>query len=281
MDRRIIVNADDLGLSPSVNTAIFEVFRAGNLSSATMMASMPGTLDAAERVKDHPALAVGLHFALTEAQALGGRSTLTDGEGRLQDRSTLMKAVYRGRVDPADIARELTAQLDRLRELGIDPVHVDSHQHVHMAPKVFRAMQPILEAQGLPLRLVDPPWPVVAAAWRRPPKAAKQWLNRIFARRLRARYRGPTNDALVSVHDLSGPGPYNAGTYRRLLAYTPPDAVVEVMVHPYILGNDVLAVYSAMPGDRRPFLRRCAAEYEALTGERVFGDATLIRFGDP
>ena len=62
MARRLIINADDLGLSPSVNTAIFDVFRAGNLTSATLMVDMPGAQDAVERLKDHPGLAVGLHF---------------------------------------------------------------------------------------------------------------------------------------------------------------------------------------------------------------------------
>lgn len=273
------MNADDLGLSPSVNTAIFDVFRAGNLSSATLMVNMPGSQDAAARAPNHPGLGIGLHFCLTEGHAVAGPSSLTGPDGVFMDRTTLTKRVFQGRVSARDVQHELEAQLDRMRALGVTPTHVDSHQHVHMVPRVFEAMVPVLRAAGVAVRLVDPPRGAVRASLGRPKKAIKQWMNQRFAAVDRARFSGRTNDVLVSIHDLDSAGPYDAGTYAGLLAATRPTDVVEVMVHPYILGEDVLALYADVMDAKRPFLERCAAEYAALAGAPLFGDARLIDFG--
>lgn len=276
--RRIIVNADDLGLTTSVNTAIFDVFRAGNLSSATLMVNMPGTRDAVERLKQYPGLAVGLHFCITEGWPLTGSSTLTDPRGAFLDRSTLIGRSLRGRTDAADVRREFDAQLARARELGVTVTHADSHQHVMMLPAIFDAVAPVLERERLPVRMVDPPRGSVTGSLSRPGKAMKQWLNQRFAARDRARFRGRTNDSLVSVHDLDITGPYDKGTYRQLLERAPQHDVVEVMVHPYLLGDDVRALYGDRLDAKWPFLERCAAEHEALRNGPVFEGAQLINF---
>ncbi|MCB9170911.1 MAG: ChbG/HpnK family deacetylase [Flavobacteriales bacterium] len=278
MPRRIIVNADDLGLSPSVNTAIFEVFRAGNLSSATFMVNMPGAQDAADRLRELPGLAVGLHFCITEGRSSVGASSLTDPSGNFLPRPRLTKAVLRGRIDERDVQRELEAQLDALRSFGIAPTHIDSHQHVHMLPPLMDAVRPMVEREGLAMRLVQPPPGAVRAAWGRPPKALKQWLNGRFSRHARRRGVSRANDLLVSIHDLDGPGPYDATTYADLLKTTPGTALVEVMVHPYLLGRDVLDLYGPVMTAKRPFLDRCAAEFAALSGAPVFGDAQLVNY---
>lgn len=278
LERRLIVNADDLGLSPSVNTAILEVHRAGNLSSATLMVNMPGTIDAVERTRGLAGLGIGLHFCITEGMALTGASRLTDTQGRFLDRPTLVRAAVRGRVRADDLRRELEAQLARAADLGVRLTHMDSHQHVHMVPAIFRAIAPVIERHGLPVRMVDPPSGAVLRAWRRPAKALKQWLNGRFAAQDRALFNGRTNDALVSIHDLDHPGPYTPATYMGLLAAIPEDRVVEVMVHPYILGSDVTGLYAQDLERKRPFLERCVAEHAALTVGPVFGGCRLIDF---
>lgn len=278
--RRIIVNADDLGLSPSVNTAIFDVFRAGNLSSATLMVNMPGTEDAVEGKKEFPGLAVGLHFCITEGTALFGASSLTGPDGRFVDRGTIFKRSLLGRLRSADVRAELLAQLARMEELGVVPTHVDSHQHVHMIPGVLDAMLPVLRERNLPVRAVSPPAGTVNASLGHPTKALKQWLNHRFAKRLHRRAGVRSNDVLVSIHDLEDPGPYDAATYKELVGRAPASAVVEVMVHPYILGADVLSLYAEVMPHKRPFLNRCLAEHETLSGAPVFSMGQLITFAD-
>lgn len=278
MPPRIIVNADDLGLCPSVNTAIFDVFRAGNLSSATLMVNMPGTQDAVHRLGAHPGLAVGLHFCITEGRSVVGPSSLTNPDGTFLSRAALGRAALLGRVRPQHVRSELEAQLALIRSLGIRPIHVDGHQHVHMMPVVMDAIMPVLQHEGLAMRIVGPPPGAVRQAGGRLRKRMKQWLNRRLARRAHGRKQVPTNDELVSIHDLDHAGPYDATTYTALLAGTSPGAVVEVMVHPYILGDDLRAMYATSLERRRPFLQRCTAEHEALRHAPVFEGTHLITF---
>lgn len=278
--RRIIVNADDLGLSPSVNTAIFDVFRAGNLSSATLMVNMPGTEDAVSRKNEFPGLAVGLHFCITEGMALTGSSSLTSPDGHFVDRSTIFKRSLLGRLRSADVRAELFAQLARMDVLGVVPTHVDSHQHVHMIPAVFDAMLPVLQERNLPVRVVAPPPGTVSTSLRHPTKALKQWLNVRFAKRIHSKAHVPTNDAIVSIHDLDNKGPYDANTYKELVMRSPSTAAVEVMVHPYILGADVLSMYADVMPHKRLFMERCQAEHHALSGLPVFDMCKLITFAD-
>jgi chitin disaccharide deacetylase len=278
--RRIIVNADDLGLAPSVNTAIFDVFRAGNLNSATLLVEMPGTDDAVRRLADHTGLAVGLHFNITEGRALSGTSSLTDASGTFLPRGVLFRAAVRGRIDPRHVRTEFEAQLQRMQDLGLRPDHADSHQHVMMFPAIFRAIRPVVEERALPVRLVRPPWSTVTRDLARPKRAAKQLLNLRFAHRNMQGLQVASNDRLVSIHDLADPGPYGPATYDRLLKGTRKDEVVELMVHPYLLGEDVLDQYKLDRAQKMPFLQRCVAEYEALRGERLFDACRMITFAE-
>ena len=106
----------------------------------------------------------------------------------------------------------------------------------------------------------------------------KQWLNGTFAARNRSTFKGRTNDVLVSVHDLSSAGPYDARTYMDLLAPVRTEQVVELMVHPYILGADVTGLYANDLEAKRPFMQRCVAEHQALSGAPLFAGYELIDF---
>jgi predicted glycoside hydrolase/deacetylase ChbG (UPF0249 family) len=276
--RTIIVNADDLGLSPSVNTAIFNVFKAGNLSSATLMVNMPGTQDAVDRLPQHAGLAVGLHFCITEGFALSGPSALTDEQGRFRDRGTLFRMVLKGRIPTSAIQHEFEAQWDRAVALGVVPDHLDSHQHTLMIPQVLDAVLEQIHQRKLPTRIVHPPLRTITSDLSRPARALKQVLNRSFAWYAHHRLKVPVNTALVSVHDLESAGPYDARTFAELMARADDDAVLEVMVHPYILGADVLGIYADVMDTKGPFLQRCQAEYQALMLPDVFAGCTLGTF---
>jgi chitin disaccharide deacetylase len=121
--RRLIVNADDLGLTDGVNRGIIEAHTAGVLTSASLMVDTPGAERGAETAREHPALSVGLHF-------------VDDGPDLDQ---------------PGHAEREFTRQLARFRELmRSDPTHVDSHHHVHFARS--STFGPLVAPLSVPLR---------------------------------------------------------------------------------------------------------------------------------
>jgi predicted glycoside hydrolase/deacetylase ChbG (UPF0249 family) len=138
-DRRLVVNADDFGLSAGVNAGIVRAHVEGIVTSTSLMVHGAAAEAAAEAAAQLPRLAVGLHVDLAEWECV-------DGDWR---------AVYE-RVDTADpvaVGAELEDQLRRFCQLvGREPSHLDSHQHVHRSEPVRSLMGARAKALRVPLR---------------------------------------------------------------------------------------------------------------------------------
>jgi hopanoid biosynthesis associated protein HpnK len=143
--RRLIINADDFGLTSGVNRAIVEAARSGGVTSATIMANGPHFQEAANAAKDLPSLKTGCHVVLIDGQALAtGLPSLTDATGRFRDSlKGFLEAAVRKQLSEEEIQREAEAQIRKIQEQGIRLTHVDSHKHTHMFPHVLR---PVLRA---------------------------------------------------------------------------------------------------------------------------------------
>ena len=275
MVRRLIVNADDFGLARSVSTGIIDVFQAGQLSSTTLMVNMPGTEEAVDLAERHPGLGVGLHFNLTEGRPLTDARSLVDTDGEFLLRGELIRRSVRGRVEADEITRELTAQLDRFVSFGLTPTHLDSHQHVHMVPTVFRAMASVLSERIPALRVVVPAGHHTAR-----PQPATMTVNallRLCAASIRRRFPGRTNDRFVSLHQLGTSQPWNKDAYRSLIDSVPSQGVTELMVHPFAEADDLALRYADDPirDVRMAFIAMCRTEHRILTETGVF-DGTDI-----
>jgi predicted glycoside hydrolase/deacetylase ChbG (UPF0249 family) len=139
MTRLLVVNADDLGLSVSINDGIFRAHEQGIVTSASLMVRGPAAAAAAEAAARHPWLGLGLHVDLAEWVCEEGQ----------------WRAAYEvvDVTDPAAISRELDRQLDAFRALyGREPTHLDSHQHVHRAEPIRSIMGVRARELRLPLR---------------------------------------------------------------------------------------------------------------------------------
>jgi len=143
--RRLIVNADDFGLTSGVNRAIVEGNRHGVVTSATLMANAQASAAAIELAKAQPTLKTGCHVVLIDGVPLSANLTsLTNGPSRFH--SSLKQfalAAVRKQIAAEEIEREVTAQLRKIQSAGITLTHVDSHKHTHMFPHVLR---PVLRA---------------------------------------------------------------------------------------------------------------------------------------
>ena len=137
--RTLIVNADDFGRSAGINAGIMRAHLEGLVTSTSLMVRWPAAATAAQLARGCPRMSLGLHLDL-------GESAFRDGEWR---------AVYEV-VDATDaqaVEREARAQLERFRVLvGVDPTHVDSHQHVHRGGAVAAVVDELARPLGLPVR---------------------------------------------------------------------------------------------------------------------------------
>jgi chitin disaccharide deacetylase len=141
MMRYLVVNADDLGFSRSVNRGILEAHDDGIVTSASLMVERPAAVEAVEAAAERPGLGLGLHVEV-------GRWRTS----RLPRRGALRSAAAVRRRAEDDLRR----QLDRFRSLtGRDPSHLDSHQHRHLSELVRPVFEATAAELDVPLRRVD------------------------------------------------------------------------------------------------------------------------------
>ena len=154
--KRLIVNADDFGRTPGVNSGILEAHAAGLVTSATVMVLEPsaarGIREAAERA---PRLSLGVHFTLTgagpPAAAARNLPTLAPG-GRFVRR---VEDLTHG-IPEAEVRAELEAQIDVFQVLARRlPSHLDSHHHCARHPDVGPVFAAVARERSLPVRAAD------------------------------------------------------------------------------------------------------------------------------
>lgn len=128
MKRKLIVNADDYGLTPGVNYGIIEAFKYGVLTSTTLMINQNFTKHAIELGKKFNGLGIGIHITFDKGKALSGISTLTNCSGEFLKYRNLKEI---GKAE--DFYQEAKLQIEKFIELvGRKPTHIDTHHHIHM-----------------------------------------------------------------------------------------------------------------------------------------------------
>jgi hopanoid biosynthesis associated protein HpnK len=162
--RRLIVNADDFGRSPSINSAIIRAHREGILTTASLMVNEPARSEAVALAKENPRLGVGLHLTFLcghsalPPEAIPGlvnsRNEFTDnppGAG--------MRYFFQKRLRE-QLRAELRAQFSKFRATGLALDHVDGHLHLHLHPVIFDLLMEEAANLGVPgVRLTyDPFW---------------------------------------------------------------------------------------------------------------------------
>ena len=128
----LILHADDLGVSHSVNAASFDALDKGAISSASIMMPTPWVTEVATYAKAHPNADLGLHLTVTSEWETyrWGSVASKDAVPSLHDADgTFPRDVppVVARAKPAEVERELRAQIDRAIAVGIRPTHIDSH----------------------------------------------------------------------------------------------------------------------------------------------------------
>lgn len=150
MDKLLIVNADDFGLSRGINYGILDAHRYGVVTSTTAMMTTDAIEHAAQLSAETPSLAVGLHFVLSYGKPMTTMPSL-QREGRLG--KWIWDVAREGALSVQEVENELAAQYQRFVALfGREPTHIDSHHHVHFIPQVWPIVSRFAQQKGLPVR---------------------------------------------------------------------------------------------------------------------------------
>jgi predicted glycoside hydrolase/deacetylase ChbG (UPF0249 family) len=261
MPPRLIINADDFGLTPGINRAIAELHDAGALTSATLMANVPAFDDAVAIARARPTLSIGCHILLVDGTPVSdpaGIATLL-GPDRRTFRNSLAAfslAVLRGHVRPEEIARESLAQIQKLQRAGIAVTHVDTHKHTHILTRVARPILNALDQASITAvrNPFEPRWSATLSD--NPRRAllvrALEPLRRHFQSLPQiANGRVLTTDGTLGI---SATGRFNNTTLRKLLD-TMPDGLWELVCHPGYNDRDLDAVTTRLRAERETELR--------------------------
>ena len=152
MVRRLIVNADDFGLTPGVSEGILAAHRHGIVTSTTMLVNRDVPADLVRRALDG-GLGLGLHVNLTLGRPLTRGVSLADAGGAFVRDPRRAAAGAKAR----EVEAEVEAQIERFEKLArARPTHLDTHHHVGLHSPVREAVVAAARALGVPVRSQDP-----------------------------------------------------------------------------------------------------------------------------
>lgn len=283
---RLVVNADDFGLSRAISDGILMAHRQGIVTSTSLLGNCVDLATARDALRLQPALGVGVHVALVEGEPLsppGTVASLLGPDGKLLARGQdFVTAWLKGRILAGDVEREIDAQVGRIRDAGVEIDHLDTHHHLGFLPVVGHALEQVARRHGIAgiRSAVERP----TLAWVTEPRRGLEasmltglaWLTR---RRMGALRHGPQSWGYVES------GRLDEVRILEIIGRLGPGAH-ELICHP---GNDEAGGDS--PPDRQNGAPEPRARYErglevqALTSPKVRRaieqrGITLCRWGD-
>jgi len=242
--KRLIVNADDLGLTGGVNRGILDAHYCGAVTSASLMANGEAFEEAVAMARRATRLSVGVHLNLTQGIPVSPPSavpSLVDPRGRLYlTPGRLLCRLITRRVNLREIEIELQEQIVKVLRAGIIPTHLDGHKHVHILPGISEIVIRLAQQFGIPgirCPLEEFPMAVRLPRGLRDPQTsvlkqylvgrAVSWFARRFKQRLsRAELIWPAH-----FFGLTETGFLDARTVEGILERLP-EGVSELMCHP-------------------------------------------------
>src|ERR1051325_3173017 len=215
--RLLIIHADDLGMSHSVNRATFEALEKGWITSSSILVPCPWFREVVRFAKSHPNADLGIHLALnsewtdyrwTPLTAKEKVPSLLDEQGYMPNDETIVAK----QAKPAEVNLELQAQVDRALKAGIHISHLDTHMTALVGSlDLFHVYQSTGRKNYLPIH---------AGAYRIPAGAELETSEKLVQR-------------VVGIDPGIAPKDWSAW-YMKTLAALPP-GVYELIVH---LGYD-------------------------------------------
>jgi predicted glycoside hydrolase/deacetylase ChbG (UPF0249 family) len=246
--RRIIVNADDFGLTPGVNRGIHEAATLGIVGSTSLIANSLGFAEAVQIASGecsnlHRRLGIGCHIVLLDGRPVlpaNDVPSLMSVQDRALFRPSFMEfgmSAIRGKLSPKDIEAEAIAQIGKIQAAGVKLSHVDTHKHSHLFPSIVRPV--IRAAKACGIRSIRNPFypnrfPGVQAV-RNSPNLAKRYFQIPLLRRFAKEFQRVvkeegmrTTDGCIGVYE---PALSSIHTLRDVISRVP-DGTWELVCHP-------------------------------------------------
>lgn len=272
--KRLIVNADDFGLTEGVNRAVIEGHLDGIITSASLLANGAGFQSAVELAKKHIHLGVGVHLNLTQGRPIANSREITnllDPEGQFfSGPLNQVKRLLTGQTRLDDVETELRAQIARVRCSGVRITHLDGHQHIHVLPKVFNIVIRLAKEFGIaairsPAERVVDMLPLMGRNGRSSALIFKQFLTGRALTVLSSSLRKELDRARLMCpahfYGVIQTGFLDAATLARIIRHLP-QGTTELMCHPGYVDAELSMIPTRLLTQREK-------ELQALTGPEI------------
>jgi hopanoid biosynthesis associated protein HpnK len=163
--KKLLVNADDFGLSEAINAGIVRAHSEGIVTSTSIVAAGEAFDKAVEQAASHPKLGVGVHLTLVEERAVSLPSdvpTLAPNGMLPGTYGRLVKGTATGRIRKRDIEHEFRAQIEKCLAAGLKLTHLDSHQHTHTLLSLFPLVLKLGNEYGIRGVRIPRGWPTLS-----------------------------------------------------------------------------------------------------------------------
>jgi predicted glycoside hydrolase/deacetylase ChbG (UPF0249 family) len=235
---RLIINADDFGYFDGVSAGILQAANAGVVTATGVLANSPDFAQAAAVLRRHPQIDVGVHLNATHGSPLTAQFAARQSSTVLPNKSSLAARLLTGRLPAAVIETEWRAQIRRCLDAGLQIRFLNSHEHIHMLPQLYRVTVGLAREFGVSS--------VRYTSGALEPAYGYAPLLSSLALRLMSRNSAP-QPGTPGLLGLSPSGRINMAYVRRVLPRLRPGNVYELMCHP---GQDDPATHA------HPKLRR-------------------------
>jgi predicted glycoside hydrolase/deacetylase ChbG (UPF0249 family) len=238
MQRKLVVNADDFGFTRDVNQGIVEAHQKGILTATTIMSGGAAFDDAVRLARENPRLDIGVHLVLVGEPPF----PMTVAQ--------LIRAVALRRIRIYD---ELSAQIRRVLDAGLEPSHLDTHKHTHLLPPVLNAVARTSEDFKIPWvrRPFDFPIEPHGIPWQKRTVSRTLTVVRRRFERVLARHGCRSTDHFAGFQIT---GKFDASDLAALIRALP-EGSTEFMCHPGICTAELRAARTRLKESREEELR--------------------------
>jgi len=263
--RRLIINADDFGLTAGVNRAIVEAHQRGVVTSATMMANAGAVGDAVAQARN-ARLSVGCHVVLIDGvptlPAPEVSTLIANGRSPRfhDDWLGFAGRALRHRFNADQVAAEVGAQIRKIQQTGLPVTHMDSHKHVHLLPPVLAQMLRAAKACGV--RAVRNPFaplkPLALAHLARRPRLWTRYTEVKLLQRFSAQFCQAVADAGMLTTDgtfgIVATGALDDQLFTAIVGSLP-EGTWELVCHPGYCDGELRSVRTRLRESREQELR--------------------------
>jgi len=231
---RLIINADDYGYFQCVSRGIITAAKAGALSATGIMANSSRLQQCIELLEDSKNLDIGIHLNITHGEPLTSAMShaLQANNGKFTNKFTTLRAILSRKIPISTIIDEWRAQILCCIDNNITIRFINSHEHLHMFPPLFRETIKLAQEFNIPhIRFSTAEWRGTATVGSLVRNILMQGMTIMDLNAIPA-------DRIIPLLGMNESGKLSADYLKKVLPTLKSGYVYELMCHPGFFDPD-------------------------------------------